>query len=328
MKIKLCFEKLSSYKNRTRLLNSLCQLLVKEEMEDKSLKLKDAVLEDAPLCDIDYHLNFYNKSYYQNMYPNQGGGQGWNNNNNQQWGGGGMQGQGQGNWGNNQGNPWGQQGGMQGGGMQGGGMQGGGMQGGGMQGGGMQGGGMHGQMGGHQQWQQNPFYNQNQKWGQGGYNQMPHWQNANNVYIPPIQFNGGCKKCHGTGTMNRKGMPIPCRNCYRKKGICPKCYGGGVNYFNGKPCKKCQKGKWGRKKGKRSSSSSSSDDNSWGGQGGHGGQGFQGQGGFGGQGFQGQGGFGGQGFQQGGQGFNQGGQGFNQGGFQQQGGFGGPQKGW
>ena len=171
---------------------------------------------------------------------------------------GGQQG-GQSNWGNTpQGNPWGGQG-MQG-----------------FQGG--MGGGMHG--GGHQHWQKNAFYNQNQRWGQGNYHQMPQWQNKHDVYVPPIQFRGGCSKCHGTGTMNRRGMPIPCRNCYRKQGICPKCFGGGTNYFNGRPCRKCQGGHWQRRGGHRSSSSSSSsDDNQWGGN--HGG--FGGQGGYGGQ---------------------------------------------
>lgn len=88
------------------------------------------------------------------------------------WGGQG----GQGNWGNSpQGNPWGQQGMQMGGGHGHGGMQPHGHM------GNMGGGGGH-----HQQWQQNAFYNQNQRWGQGGYNQMPQWQNKHNVYIPPI----------------------------------------------------------------------------------------------------------------------------------------------
>ena len=218
------------------------------------------------------------------------------------WGGQG----GQSNWGNTpQGNPWGQEGMSGGGGHMGGHMpmqqmpqqhmpqqqMGGQMQ---VQMGGQMGGGQMqvqmgggGQMGGrHQHWQQNPYYKPNQGWGQAGSPPMPQWQNKHDCYIPPIQFQGGCRKCNGSGTMNRRGMPIPCRNCYRKRGICPKCFGGGRNYFNGRPCKKCQAGQWQRRGGHRSSSSSSSsDDEQWRGQGGYGG----GQGGYGG----GQGGFGG-----------------------------------
>ena len=161
--------------------------------------------------------------------------------------------------------------------------------------GGMMGGGMQ------PQWQQNPFYNPNQKWGQGGYSQMPQWNNSHNIYIPPIQFNMKCRKCKGTGVSKRRGMFVPCRRCYKKMGICPKCYGGGINYLKGKPCRRCQKGKWIKRMGRRSSSSSSNDNENWGQ-----GQGFMGQGGFGGQGnFVGQG-YGNQGFQQG-PGFNQGG---------------------
>jgi len=222
------------------------------------------------------------------------------------WGGQG----GQSNWGNTpQGNPWGQNGMAQGG--HSGGHMGGGTQihlqggGGGTQiilpgggGGGTQmqmgGGGMQMQMGGggghraHQHWQQNPFYKPNQGWGQHGSPPMPQWQNKHDCYIPPIQFQGGCRKCHGSGTMNRHGMPIPCRNCYRKQGICPKCFGGGRNYFNGRPCKRCQGGQWQRRGGHRSSSSSSSsDDDQWRGQqrgygGGQGGYGGGGHGSFGG----------------------------------------------
>ena len=81
-----------------------------------------------------------------------------------------MYNQGGSNWGNNlNGNPWGQQGMSRGGGM----------------GMGMGGGHMGGR-GGRSHWQNNPFYNQNQSWGQGGYNQMPQWENQHNCYIPPI----------------------------------------------------------------------------------------------------------------------------------------------
>ena len=230
----------------------------------------------------------------------QGQGQGFQGN--QGFQGQGFQGQ---NWGNNMNNtPYGQGGmGMQpnmgGMGMQGG-MGGMGMQGG-MGGmgmlGGMNMGGMN--MGGNKaQWQQNPFYNQNQRWGQGGYNQMPQWQNQHNVYVPPIQFNGGCRKCNGTGMISRKATQMPCRRCYKKQGICPKCFGGGINYFNGKPCRKCQGGRWQKRKGRRSSSSSSSD-SGWGCKKGfnqgYGNQGYGNQGfnqGYGNQGFQ--GGYGGQ----------------------------------
>jgi len=110
------------------------------------------------------------------------------------------------------------------------------------------GGGMNMRMGGgssrHSHWQKNAFYNQNQRWGNGGYNQMPQWQNQHNCYIPPIQFYGQCRKCHGTGTVHRHGMTIPCRKCYMHQGICPKCYGGGTDYFTGRPCNRCQGGRW------------------------------------------------------------------------------------
>ena len=97
-----------------------------------------------------------------------------------------MQGQGQGNWGNPQ-----------------------------QQGGWNQGGNMN--MGGNMGHQQNPFMTPNQNWGQGGFHQQPQWQNQNHIQVPPIQFNGGCKKCHGTGKMNRKGQPIPCRTATGRK---------------------------------------------------------------------------------------------------------------
>jgi len=68
--------------------------------------------------------------------------------------------------------------------------------------------------------------------------------------------------------MQKKGMMIPCRKCYRATGICPACYGSGIKYINKKPCNKCQKGAYnkghahGHNKGKnnkhnRDSSSSS-----------------------------------------------------------------------
>jgi DnaJ-class molecular chaperone len=87
---------------------------------------------------------------------------------------------------------------------------------------------------------------------------MPKWSNPNNIMIPPIMFQVGCKKCHGSGTVHKRGVMIPCRVCYRKNQICPKCYGSGFNFFNNKPCKKCQGGRWHKKHGRRSSSSSSS----------------------------------------------------------------------
>ena len=106
-------------------------------------------------------------------------------------------------------------------------------------------------------WAKNPFFNANQNWG-NGFMAKPQWHNPNNSYIPPIVFQPQCKKCHGSGCMVKRGNTIPCRVCYRRNQICPKCYGSGINYLQNKPCKKCQGGRWGRKKGRRSSSSSSS----------------------------------------------------------------------
>ena len=109
-----------------------------------------------------------------------------------------------------------------------------------------------------QNWQQNPFYKQGQGWGAGGYQVMPNWQNKYNCYIPPIKFTVHCKKCGGCGVYNRGGMSVPCTVCYKRQGICDKCYGGGINFKNGKPCKKCQGGRWQRKQNRKSSSSSNS----------------------------------------------------------------------
>ncbi len=148
---------------------------------------------------------------------NQGQGQGW-----------GQQNQGQGGWGQqNQGQGWGQQ---------------------------NQGFGQNPNQ--NPQWAKNAFYNPNQNWG-NGFAQKPQWFNPNNSYIPPINFQPGCKKCHGSGSITKHGNMIPCRLCYKRNQICPKCYGSGINYFKNKPCK-CQGGRWGKRKGHRSSSSSSS----------------------------------------------------------------------
>ena len=106
----------------------------------------------------------------------------------------------------------------------------------------------------------NPFNNGQNKWGMGGFIQAPQWNNPNNNFIPPINFRPNCHKCHGNGMVNRRGMMIPCRACYKRNQICPKCYGSGFNYFTNKPCRKCQKnhGRWGgHRHGRRSSSSSS-----------------------------------------------------------------------
>jgi len=87
----------------------------------------------------------------------------------------------------------------------------------------------------------NPFIKPNQNWGNNGYNHQPNWINPNNFIVPPIMFVPNCNKCHGQGIMHKKGMNIPCRKCYRKNGICPRCYGSGIKYINKKPCK-CNKG--------------------------------------------------------------------------------------
>ena len=75
--------------------------------------------------------------------------------------------------------------------------------------------------------------------------------NPFNLNIPQVPFDGGCKKCHGSGCMmTKKGQNVPCRRCYRRQGICRFCYGTQTNFMQNKPCKKCQGGrKGGKKKG-------------------------------------------------------------------------------
>lgn len=97
----------------------------------------------------------------------------------------------------------------------------------------------------------NQGFNQgyNQGYNQGGFNNMPG--------LPQIQFNPICRKCHGAGqSVSKRGGIRPCARCYRRAGYCRKCYGTGINYRRGKPCKKCVKGKM---MGYKSSSSSDSD---------------------------------------------------------------------
>ena len=62
------------------------------------------------------------------------------------------------------------------------------------------------------------------------------WHNPFGLNIPQISFVTGCRKCNGSGVINRKGKQIPCRKCYRTQGHCVKCYGTGVNFMRNKPC--------------------------------------------------------------------------------------------
>jgi len=83
--------------------------------------------------------------------------------------------------------------------------------------------------------------------------------------IPQISFIGGCRKCGGSGLINRRGRQIPCRRCYRHSGFCTKCYGTGTNFMKNKPCHKCNGTghKIKRHHKHKHHSSSSSSDSDW-----------------------------------------------------------------
>ncbi len=104
----------------------------------------------------------------------------------------------------------------------------------------------------------NQGFNPNQGFNQGGWgnNIMPSWQNPFGLKIPFVVFNSGCRGCHGSGIMVRRGMSIPCRKCYRVARVCTRCYSTGIRFKNGKQCRKCNGG---HGKRRNTSSSSSSD---------------------------------------------------------------------
>eukprot|EP00919_Chromeraceae_sp_WS-2016_P008296 GHVR01019600.1.p1 GENE.GHVR01019600.1~~GHVR01019600.1.p1 ORF type:complete len:173 (+),score=18.02 GHVR01019600.1:39-557(+) len=112
--------------------------------------------------------------------------------------------------------------------------------------------GQWGQQGQQGQWGQQGQHGQQgqQKFGETvNFNQGQYgWNNQHGLNLPQINFDSGCKKCHGCGSVvNKKGLKMPCKRCYRRNGFCRFCYGTGTNFNKNKPCKKCHGGKKGGK---------------------------------------------------------------------------------
>ena len=63
-----------------------------------------------------------------------------------------------------------------------------------------------------------------------------------NSNIPPIAFKPllDCKKCFGTGYIEKTGNYRICKNCAEKEGKCVKCGGSGMK-VGGKNCDRCMK---------------------------------------------------------------------------------------